>query len=508
MQLEIAKADVLIPLQADNNPFISTVEQTRRAAPAVDPTQFYTIAAESRYWEGPVEDAPRLVSPSTIDRRVKKYRRAAFAMLAGFIDLCAGMAALGLVSNLLVSLGFAALPATVILLDPAIGLAMSIFLGAYKLAPLFDARSSISLVGKAWLGTLLAMPAAITFFPSIGHLSPVSLAAILVALLPALLLARVLSKFVGKFLLGTQPYVEIVIDDGWPPKLPNHQLVFNARRNGIGPDPTDLGSVSRLSELLRNVDLVTVYAHASRRAAWARTLRAFDVRVDMRAPELEELGPLGFEYRQNGWQMVVARHPLGLWQAALKRGLDLAVVLAAMPFLALPMAVVALMVRLDSPGPVLFRQQRVGRGNRVFNIYKFRSMRIEQQDNSGVVSASRDDNRITRVGGWLRRTSIDELPQLLNVLRGEMSLVGPRPHAIASRAEGKLFWEIDEQYWMRHAIKPGLAQVSGYRGATDHQDDVLNRVRSDLEYAQSWSLWSDIKIIIRTLGVMRHENAY
>jgi lipopolysaccharide/colanic/teichoic acid biosynthesis glycosyltransferase len=147
----------------------------------------------------------------------------------------------------------------------------------------------------------------------------------------------------------------------------------------------------------------------------------------------------------------------------------------------------------------------------MFKVLKFRSMRVEKSDGEGQTSASREDDRITRVGKFIRKTSIDELPQLINVLVGDMSCVGPRPHALGSRAEDKLFWEIDERYWHRHAAKPGLtglAQVRGFRGATVRESDLTYRLQADLEYLSHWSIWKDIKIMVMTLGVLVHKNAY
>ena len=171
----------------------------------------------------------------------------------------------------------------------------------------------------------------------------------------------------------------------------------------------------------------------------------------------------------------------------------------------------ALAVKLDSPGPVFFRQRRVGRGQAPIELLKFRTMRTDRCDADGAHSTRRSDDRITRIGGFLRRTSLDELPQLFNVLAGSMSLVGPRPHAIGSRAGEKLFWEVSHDYWLRHAMKPGmtgLAQVRGHRGATTREEDLTLRLRSDLEYLSGWTPLRDLAIIARTARVVMHPNAF
>jgi len=194
-----------------------------------------------------------------------------------------------------------------------------------------------------------------------------------------------------------------------------------------------------------------------------------------------------------------------------KRAFDLAVLLIFSPLLVPLLCLIALAIKIDSHGPALFVQKRVGQNNRQFNFYKFRSMRADRGDGKGDRSASRDDDRVTRIGKVLRRTSADELPQLWNVLKGDMSLVGPRPHALGSTAEGQLFWEASKGYWLRHAVIPGmtgLAQVRGLRGATDSADELKEQVGADLEYMNNHSLWLDIKILFKTMTVLVHDKAY
>jgi lipopolysaccharide/colanic/teichoic acid biosynthesis glycosyltransferase len=202
---------------------------------------------------------------------------------------------------------------------------------------------------------------------------------------------------------------------------------------------------------------------------------------------------------------------LDLRSRALKRAFDFTIAFGLCTLIAWLLVITAIAIKLDSKGPVLFKQLRMGRGNRLFYVYKFRSMRNDTTDHSGTRSASKDDDRITRVGKFIRATSIDELPQLFNVLKGDMSLVGPRPHALGSKAGDDLFWQIDVRYWLRHSAKPGitgLAQIRGFRGATGTRRDLTERLRYDLEYLRNWSLYRDIGILLATFGVVVHKNAY
>lgn len=189
-------------------------------------------------------------------------------------------------------------------------------------------------------------------------------------------------------------------------------------------------------------------------------------------------------------------------QFVLKRGIDIVVAMLALIALAPPLLALGLAIRLSSPGPALFRQTREGRNGRPIGVYKFRTMYSDRCDRSGLTQTTSDDPRVTPIGRWLRRTSIDELPQLLNVLGGSMSLVGPRPHAFGTMAAGKPYDQIAPHYGARHAMKPGIsgwAQANGYRGPTDEIDRARARIDHDLAYIENFSLLLDFRIIWMTL---------
>lgn len=192
------------------------------------------------------------------------------------------------------------------------------------------------------------------------------------------------------------------------------------------------------------------------------------------------------------------RAPLSSSEQMLKRAFDVLSAAAILLLLSPLMLLTALIIKLDSPGPALFRQKRNGFNGREFLIYKFRSMLV-LEDGAHIAQATRNDPRFTRLGRWLRRTSIDELPQLFNVLAGDMSLVGPRPHAVAHNNE---YQNVVSNYAFRHHVKPGItgwAQVNGFRGQTQTVDLMAKRVEYDLWYINHWSLWLDLRIIIKTV---------
>jgi len=204
--------------------------------------------------------------------------------------------------------------------------------------------------------------------------------------------------------------------------------------------------------------------------------------------------------------------PLADWDHVLKTLEDRVLSALALVALAPLFALIALAIKLDSRGPVFFRQNRHGFNNDLIEVFKFRTLRHDRTDRDGAQSVSRDDDRVTRVGRWLRRSSFDELPQLFNVLRGEMSIVGPRPHALMSRAGGALFHDAADGYFARHRVKPGMtgwAQINGWRGETDTEEKIQRRTEFDLYYIDNWSLAFDLMIIIKTpFALMRGENAF
>ena len=199
-------------------------------------------------------------------------------------------------------------------------------------------------------------------------------------------------------------------------------------------------------------------------------------------------------------------------EAVAKRALDLALSAVLLTVLSPLLAGVAALVRLDSPGPALFRQRRTGQGGTVFRMVKFRTMHVHLADETCRAQTTRYDPRVTRVGRFLRRCSLDELPQLFNVLAGDMSLVGPRPHALGTRVCGRPLAELEPHYYQRYRVKPGitgLAQTGGCRGELDTPEKLRRRVALDLDYIDRWSIGLDLAILVRTaFGTAFSGDAY
>ena len=287
-------------------------------------------------------------------------------------------------------------------------------------------------------------------------------------------------------------------------------------RDGDAVPRTPAHSIDDLIELVRNnmVDDIVVAL------PWAANTRLIELvtRLDDLPVEIHigsDLASFVFPRSTLGWLSGVAvldvvKNPLAGWRAILKIIEDKVLATLMIILLSPLLAAIALAVRLNSPGPILFRQPRFGLNNQIFHVYKFRSMYHGRPPEIGTPQAKRNDPRITRVGAVIRKTSLDELPQLFNVLEGTMSLVGPRPHAVD---HNEYYGGVIDSYFARHRMKPGItgwAQVNGLRGETDVPEKMKARVQFDLEYIENWSLWLDLKIIARTAKIVlfQQDTAY
>ena len=382
---------------------------------------------------------------------------------------------------------------------------------AYAPDVLPDFRTGLSRAAMAYIFAVFAVFFLAFYLKTDASMSRVSSSVAIISTLTTLAAGRFLCDLYIRRRTGGRLIYDLLITDEVEVAAPPGVHVLDTVRDNLVPNVRDPHMLNRLGMALRGVDRVVIACPPERRQAWAMLLKGSSVNGHIMAAELDELGAIGIGGFSGRHTLAVAVAPLDLSRRATKRTLDLLLTIPGLILLGPLLAAVAVAIRLDTPGPVFFLQPRVGRGNRIFLTYKFRSMRNDRADAAGNQSTRKDDDRVTRVGRFIRATSIDELPQLFNVLRGEMSLVGPRPHALGSLAGDELFWEVDERYWHRHASKPGLtglAQVRGYRGETKERQDLANRLRADLEYLSGWTIWRDISILISTLRVIVHRNAY
>lgn len=388
---------------------------------------------------------------------------------------------------------------------------LSINGGAYGLRMIHESRQATvrsiwALVQAAFLMLLI-----VYFGKMAERLSRLTLLTGLVLSTGGLAVARQMTGRIAEHWLGDFPTLDLVLTDGIDYQSSRAFHVVDAATAGIDPERFDADMAARLSALAGFAERIVVACPADRMELWSLALKTLGAKGEILVPEMMRFAPAKVAEFDHHPTVIVAGGPLQFRDRIAKRIADLAIGGLATLLLSPVFLATAVAVKLSSPGPVLFRQQRIGKDGRPFAIYKFRTMRAELTDHKAEQLTRKDDHRVTPVGNFLRRTSLDELPQLLNVLKGDMSLVGPRPHAPAARAADQLYWEVDPRYWARHCIKPGmtgLAQIRGYRGATVEREDLVNRLQSDLEYVTDWSLWRDLKIILATLRVMVHHNAF
>ena len=237
-----------------------------------------------------------------------------------------------------------------------------------------------------------------------------------------------------------------------------------------------------------------------------------DIRLSAHSSKLR-LRPRSYSYLGSVPVLDVFDKPIADWDVVVKALFDRVIGALLLVVLSPVLVATAIAVRLDSRGPILFRQKRYGFNNELTEVFKFRSMYVEQGDASASRLVTRGDPRVTRVGRFIRKTSIDELPQLLNVVfKGNLSLVGPRPHALQAKAANRLYDQVVDGYFARHKVKPGItgwAQVNGWRGETDTSEKIERRVEHDLYYIENWSVFFDLRILALTpFALLKTENAY
>lgn len=401
-------------------------------------------------------------------------------------------------------------------------------MGAYDLANVFTLRRGLERQQCAWVLTMAALVGGLLAFRLVGHHPRLWLGMWLGfgVLLPALVRVAFVAdagRWIRDGRLAQRTVVIGTTDHG-------RRLVRHLRSQGdvrtrvIGlaydadrPDTAYidqvrvLGNVDHLVRLIRRneVDQVVIAVPWAERDRIMRILdHIADTPVDVRlAPEL-----LRFEFLEHQADFVsgvpllrVMDRPVCGSAELLKAAEDRILGSLLLAVFAPLMALIAVAIKLDSPGPVFFRQTRYGFNNNLIRVWKFRTMYQHMTDPNASVLTQREDPRVTRIGRWLRRTSLDELPQLLNIVTGEMSLVGPRPHALQAKAGDQLYQDVMNHYAARHRVKPGLtgwAQVHGWRGETDTEEKLIRRVEHDLYYIDNWSVMLDFQILLRTVRVV------
>lgn len=386
--------------------------------------------------------------------------------------------------------------------------------GVYGLRVIGQGRTGArrALLALAQAGMLILL---VIYFGKIAErLSRLTFAVGLVVSAGGLVWARKLTDRMALGIVGETPHLTILIEDGVPfegDDVAEVVDVVDARAAGLDPTAHDAETAARLAAVVGTAERVVVSCAGERMDAWGVALASLSAKAEILVPEMRRFVPAKVGEFDNHPTIVVASGPLEFRDRIIKRMFDIVVSSVAIILLSPILIAAAIAVRVSGPGPVFFRQERLGRDAAPFLIFKYRTMHHALADVEGTRLTEKNDPRVTRIGDFLRRTSIDELPQLFNVLLGDMSIVGPRPHAPAAKAADSLYWEVDRRYWARHCIKPGmtgLAQVRGHRGPTDRHEDLVNRLQSDLEYVTNWSIWRDLRIILATLRVLAHDNAF
>ncbi|TIN40341.1 MAG: undecaprenyl-phosphate glucose phosphotransferase [Mesorhizobium sp.] len=279
-----------------------------------------------------------------------------------------------------------------------------------------------------------------------------------------------------------------------------------------------LGTVSELIEFARiaRIDMLIVSLPLTAESRVLQLLKKLwvlpvDIRLSAHSNALQ-FRPRAYSYIGSVPMLDIFDRPINDWDSVAKRAFDIVFSIIGIIVFSPVLLATAIAIKLDSKGPVLFHQKRHGFNNEIIEVYKFRSMYTDKADPTAKQTVTRNDPRVTRVGRFIRKTSIDELPQFFNSLFGSLSLVGPRPHAIAAQSHNLLYNEVVDGYFARHKVKPGVtgwAQINGWRGEMDTNEKIRMRTEYDLYYIENWSLLFDLRILFLTpIRLLNTENAY
>ena len=298
--------------------------------------------------------------------------------------------------------------------------------------------------------------------------------------------------------------------------------LFDDRNDERSPESVNkyakLGKIDALADYARlnRVDLIIVAVPMTAESRLLQILKRLwelptDIRIAAHTSKLK-LSPRAYTNLGNLPLMSVFDRPVSGWSWFMKDVMDRVLAVIFIVLLSPVMAIAWLAVRYESTGPAIFKQKRYGFNNELVEVFKFRSMYTDMSDANASKLVTKGDPRVTKVGRFIRKTSIDELPQLFNVLTGQLSLVGPRPHATQAKAADELYDQVVDGYFARHKVKPGItgwAQINGWRGETDTHEKIENRVKHDLDYIDRWSLLFDLYIIAKTpFALLKSTNAY
>ena len=509
----------------------------------IDTSHSFTADAVRAHQDGEPQKEPAGKLNPTALQIASQYRRDTMSpvMVSGMLRLVEF--ALLALSGLLVSLWYVGAPVAIglqYLLTTFIGAGMAVVLlelsEGYRMSFLRRPGARLGRLMLIWAGTLALIALGAFFLKISEDYSRVWFAGwfvtgLMVIVALRVIIARLIVRWARN---GTMERRAVIVGGGKAAEALIRSLerepandiricgIFDDRDNTRSPPVVagypKLGTVEQLVEFARvaRIDMLIVSLPLTAQARVLSMLKKLwvlpvDIRMSAHSSELR-FRPRAYSYIGSVPLLDILDKPINDWDSVAKRGFDIVFSLLGIILFSPIMIATAIAIKLDSKGPVLFMQKRHGFNNEEINVYKFRSMYVEQCDPTAKQAVTKDDPRVTRVGRFIRKTSIDELPQFFNALNGSLSLVGPRPHAVAGQTRNRLYHEVVDGYFARHKVKPGVtgwAQINGWRGEIDSDEKIRMRTEYDLHYIENWSLWFDLKILFLTpISLLKSENAY